>query len=147
MGTVSHTEAGAGRVSQPGIQEAFAKARKFIALYGVIAAAVLAVVVIRENSGHAATGFMWGRACGVLASALVALWLTGRASRGSRAAYLRVRFIASIAPVAIIVIDSIPGVLPAWFIAMQILAALALVPAAFLVNRSEVRAAFPKKAR
>lgn len=89
---------------------------------------------------------MWGRTGGVLASAVAAYWLTARAARGSRSAFLRVRIIspvAPVAPVAIIAIDLVPGVLPPWFIAMQITGALVLTPAAFLVNGSALRSAFP----
>ncbi|MEU7898681.1 hypothetical protein AB0B45_38210 [Nonomuraea sp. NPDC049152] len=54
------------------------------------------------------------------------------------------RIISSIMPIAIIAIDTIPGILPAWFIIMQATCALAIAAAAFIVNGSGLQAAFPK---
>ncbi|OMI33321.1 hypothetical protein [Streptomyces sparsogenes] len=112
--------------------------------YGSFSVAVLAVVVVRSVMGREVTSFMWGRAGGMFASAVVAYWLTVVASRGARWAYIRVRVIAVVVPIAIVAIDSIPGALPLWFVVPQIAGALALAPAAFIVNRPELRAAFPK---
>ncbi|WP_197085009.1 hypothetical protein [Saccharothrix sp. ST-888] len=47
-------------------------------------------------------------------------------------------------PIAIVAIDMIPGVLPPWFVAMQATCALAIAAAAFIINGSGLRAAFPK---
>ncbi|WP_035846897.1 hypothetical protein [Kitasatospora azatica] len=124
--------------------QAFGRVRKFVAAYGALSAAVLVVDVVLSVTGREPTSFMWGRTAGVLASAVVAYWLTGRAARGSRSAFLRVRIISVVAPIAILAIDLIPGILPPWFIAMQVAAALALAPAAFIVNGSGLRAAFAR---
>ncbi|GLY70677.1 hypothetical protein [Amycolatopsis taiwanensis] len=134
----------AAAVHRPHAQQAFGKVTKSVAAYGAFSVAVLIVVVILSLTGREVTSFMWGRTGGMFASAAVTCWLTVLAARGARSAYLRVRIIVVVAPIAIIAIDSIPGALPPWFVVMQIAGALALVPAAFIVNRSEVRAAFPK---
>jgi hypothetical protein len=55
---------------------------------------------------------------------------------------VRVCVIAVVVPIAVIAIDSIPGALPLWFVVLQVAGAVALVPTAFLVNRSELRAAY-----
>jgi hypothetical protein len=55
-----------------------------------------------------------------------------------------VRVICVAVPIAIAAIDSLSGALPLWFITMQIAGAISLVPAAFIVSRSELRAAFPR---
>ncbi|MBT2224365.1 hypothetical protein [Nonomuraea sp. NEAU-A123] len=102
------------------------------------------MVVILSVTGREVTSFMWGRTGGIFASGVVTYWLAVLASRGAGWAYVRVRIISVIVPIAIIAIDSIPGALPPWFIAMQVAGALTLVPAAFIVNRSELSAAFPK---
>lgn len=133
METTSHTAA----------EAAFGTVRKFVAAYGALSVAVLVVDVVLSVAGKEVTSFMWGRTGGVLASAVVAYWLTGVAARGSRSAFLRVRIISTVAPVAILAIDLIPGVLPPWFVAMQIAGALVLTPAAFLTNGPALRAAFP----
>jgi hypothetical protein len=80
----------------------------------------------------------------VLASAAVTYWLTVLASRGARGAYLRVRVISIVMPLAIIGVDLIPGVTTVWFAMMQATCALAIAAAAFIVNGSRLRAAFPR---
>ncbi|MEU4232491.1 hypothetical protein AB0F17_50035 [Nonomuraea sp. NPDC026600] len=144
MKTPNRTTAEAGHINHPHTQRAFGKVKKFVAAYGALSVAVLIVVVILSVTGREVTSFMWGRTGGMFASAVVTYWLTVLASRGARWAYVRVRIISVIVPIAIIAIDGIPGALPPWFVAMQIAGALTLVPAAFIVNRSELRAAFPK---
>lgn len=125
-------------------QRIFGTVKKLIAIYGAFSVAVLAVVVVLSVSGHEVSSFMWGRAAGMFASAVVTYGFTVLAERGKRWAYVRVRIIAVVVPVAVIVIDSIPGALPLWFAVLQIAGAAALVPAAFLVNGAGPRAAFSK---
>jgi hypothetical protein len=144
METNIHMAAETSRADRPHIQQAFGKVKKFVAAYGALSVAALFVVVILSVNGRGVSSFMWGRSGGMFASAVVAYWLSVLASRGARWAYVRVRIICVVVPVAIVAIDSIPGSLPLWFVAMQIAGAIALVPAAFIVSRSEVRAAFPK---
>lgn len=131
-------------LNHPHVRRAFGTVKKFVVAYGVLSVLVLIVVVILAATGREVTSFMWGRAGGVFASAVLTYWLTVLASRGKRWAYVRVRVIAVLVPIAIIAIDSIPGALPPWFVALQIAGALALVPVAFIVNRPELRAAVPK---
>ncbi|MFF4952695.1 hypothetical protein ACWC2K_03020 [Streptomyces chattanoogensis] len=147
METIQHTTAEAGRLNHPHTQQAFGMVKKCVAGYGALGVVVLLVDVILSATGHTVSSFMWGRTGGVLASAVVAYWLTGLAARGSRAAYLRVRIISVVAPVAIVAIDSIPGALPPWFIVLQIAGAVILAPAAFFANGSGLRAAFPKRSK
>ncbi|MEU7859579.1 hypothetical protein [Nonomuraea sp. NPDC049141] len=144
METPNRTTAEVGHVNHPHTQQAFGKVKRFVAAYGALSVAVLIVVVVLSVLGREVTSFMWGRTGGMFASAVVTYWLTVLASRGAQWAYVRVRIISVIVPIAIVAIDGIPGALPLWFVAMQVAGALALVPAAFIVNRSELRAAFPK---
>ncbi|WP_228004250.1 hypothetical protein [Amycolatopsis sp. YIM 10] len=118
--------------------------KKSVAAYGALSVAVLIAVVILFLLGDEVTSFMWGRTAGMFASAAVAHWFTVLAARGARWAYVRMRIISVVVPIAIIGIDSIPGALPLWFAAMQIAGAVTLVPAAFIVNGPRLRAAFPK---
>ncbi|MER5183963.1 hypothetical protein ABT009_37450 [Streptomyces sp. NPDC002896] len=144
METNTHTTAGAGCLDHPHTRQAFGRARTLVAAYGALSVAVLAAVAVLAMTEHAVTSFMWGRSVGVLASAAVTYWLTALASRGARWAYLRVRIISIVMPLAIIAIDVIPGTLPAWFIMLQATCALAIAAAAFPINGSTLRAAFPK---
>ncbi|MEV6158007.1 hypothetical protein AB0L53_47470 [Nonomuraea sp. NPDC052129] len=123
-------------------QRAFGKAKIFIAAYGALSTAVLITVAILAITGHTVTSFMWGRSAGVLASAAVTYWLTGLAARGARGAFLRVRIISIVMPLAIIGVDLIPGVTTAWFAMLQATCALAIAAVAFIVNGSRLRAAF-----
>ena len=120
--------------------------KSLVTVYCAFSAVVLVVVVILSVMGHAVSGFMWGRSAGMLTSALAAYWLTGLAQGGSRPAYLRVRIISVVVPIAVVALDSIPGALPLWFAALQIAGALALLPAAFIANGRKLRSAFPKNA-
>jgi hypothetical protein len=123
----------------------FGTVKVLTAIYGAFGAAVLAVVVGLSIAGHQVTGFMWGRAAGMFASAAVAYWLTGLAAGGSRSAFLRVRVISVVVPIAVVAVDcSVPGALPLWFVLLQVAGAVALAPAAFIVNRPRLRAAFAK---
>ncbi|MER6144283.1 hypothetical protein ABT174_30290 [Streptomyces sparsogenes] len=144
MATPSRTTAAADHITRPDTRRAFGTVKKLVMAYGAFSVAVLAVVVVRSVMGREVTSFMWGRACGMFASAVVTYWLTVVASRGARWAYIRVRVIAVVVPIAVVAIDSIPGALPLWFVVLQIAGALALAPTAFIVNRPELRAAFPK---
>ncbi|GAA4569265.1 hypothetical protein [Planotetraspora kaengkrachanensis] len=125
-------------------ERGFGTVKTLVAVYGALSFAVLIVDVVLSVAGRELTSFMWGRTGGMLASAVVTYWLTGLAARGSRSAFLRVRIISVVAPIAIIAIDLIPGALPPWFVAMQIAGALVLAPTAFIVNGSSLRGAFPK---
>ncbi|MGW5688379.1 hypothetical protein [Nonomuraea sp. NPDC003754] len=144
METTNRTTAETARPDRPHTRRAFATAKILVAAYGALSAAVLVTVAILSTTGHAVTSFMWGRSAGVLASAAVAYWLTVLAARGARWAYLRMRVITVIMPIAIIAIDMIPGMLPAWFVMTQAVCALPVAAAAFVVNGSRLRAAFPK---
>ncbi|MEV0677740.1 hypothetical protein AB0I60_14570 [Actinosynnema sp. NPDC050436] len=117
--------------------------KRLVAVYGAFSLAVLVTVVVLAFGQRDVTSFMWGRSGGMAVSAVVAYWLVVRAARGARWAYVRARVIAVVVPVAVVAVDSIPGALPLWFVAAQIAGAVALVPAAFVLNRSDVRAAFP----
>ncbi|MCF3177010.1 hypothetical protein IPZ61_27290, partial [Streptomyces sioyaensis] len=145
METHTHfTTAGpAGRLDHPHTRQAFGRVRILVAAYGALSVAVLATVAVLAMNGHAVTSFMWGRSAGVLASAAVTYWLTARAARGARWAYLRLRIISLVMPVAILAIDVLPGTLPAWFILLQAPCALAIGAAAVPLNGAGLRAAFP----
>lgn len=124
--------------------EAFQRAKGFVVLYGLLGAIVLATVVVRAATGHVVPGFLWGRSCAVFATSVVAFWFLTLAARGARWAYLRIRVISVVMPIAIVGVDLIPGLCPGWFAVMQAVCALAIVPVAFIVNSSRVRAAFAR---
>ncbi|MEE4419308.1 hypothetical protein [Streptomyces bugieae] len=144
MGTTGHLTAATAHLHPPRTRRAFGTAKKLVAAYGALSAAVLITVAVLALTGHQVTSFMWGRSGGVLASAAVIYWMTVLAARGTRWAYLRVRILSVLMPIVIVGIDMIPGVCPLWFALIQAVSAVPLAAAAFLSNGSQLRAAFPK---
>ncbi|MFE1770838.1 hypothetical protein [Streptomyces sp. NPDC059008] len=144
MDTTQRTTVEPTHLNRPDTRPDFGRVKLLVAAYGALSAAVLVTVVVLAITGRPVTPFMWGRSAGVLASAAVTYWLTVLAARGARWAYLRIRLITIIMPPVIIAVDTIPGALPLWFVLMQAACAIALAPAAFIVNGSALRAAFPR---
>ncbi|GES28569.1 hypothetical protein AB0G60_20800 [Streptomyces angustmyceticus] len=142
MEATRRTTAEPARLGDPGTQRAFGRAKFLVAAYGALSSAVLAAVAVRALTGHPVTSFLWGRSAGVLASAAVTYWLTVLAARGARWAFLRVRLVSVVMPVAIVGVDLIPGVCPAWFVLAQATCALAVGAAACVVHGPLLRAAF-----
>ncbi|MFI5801625.1 hypothetical protein [Streptomyces sp. NPDC051561] len=122
----------------------FGRVRRCVAGFGALGTAVLVAVAVLKVAGHPVTAFMWGRSLGLLAGAAVMYWLVTVAERGARWAYVRMRILAFLMPVAVIAVDVIPGTLPVWFVLAQAVCACALLPAALVLNGAGLRAAFPK---
>jgi hypothetical protein len=134
-------------VEDPRVQEAFNTAGKFLVVYGVISVVCLGTVAGMAIAGHDTSPFMWVRGAILL---LIAPWLyrlATRAAQGDARSYDRLATVTAILPIAIIVVDAIPGLCPAWYAAMQGVSALALIGAAVLTRGSAVRGVFPKPAK
>ncbi|MFF4989167.1 hypothetical protein ACFY19_18400 [Streptosporangium saharense] len=123
----------------------FVTVKKCVVLFGAVGAIVLGTVAVMALTGHEASAFMWIRAGILLAVAPVIYRMAVRASEGSYKALDRVRTLSTILPIAIIGVDLIPGLCPAWYAVLQGLSALALVGVAFITRGSAMRAAFPEK--
>jgi hypothetical protein len=126
-------------------QEAFDTIRKCVALFGAISAIVLGTAAVLAFTRHTVNPFMWVRGGIMIAVAPMLLRYVAEAQNGSRESFDRVRTLATIVPIALIGVDLIPGLCPAWYAAMQGLSALALAGVAVVMRRSPLRAAFPKK--
>ncbi|GAB3398761.1 hypothetical protein [Amycolatopsis echigonensis] len=129
-------------IERPTDRDRLVLAKGFVAAYGVVSAVVLGAIAARALSGGEVSSFMWIRSGVVVVSAAVSWWLVSAAARGSRAAYLRMRLIAIVAPVAIVGVDLIPGACPLWFLLAQTGCAVVLAGAA--VPLVSLRATFPK---
>ncbi|MFF1876909.1 hypothetical protein [Leifsonia sp. NPDC058230] len=103
---------------------------KCIWIYGVGNAVVLGLVLAAALSGGEPSVFMWVRAAILVGATPFLLWLENRARSGSESAGGRLRLVSTILPVAVIVVDFIPGVAPVWYGLLQGLCALVLVPVA-----------------
>lgn len=128
------------------VVDVFATVQKCIVIFGVVCAVVLATVAAVALAHGLVNTFMWIRA-GILllAAPLFYRWAV-RASQGARKSVERLRTVTTILPIAIVVVDLIPGVCPVWYAGMQAVSAVPLVAVAVLTRRRVVQAAFPKKA-
>ncbi|MEU4119518.1 hypothetical protein AB0F71_34115 [Kitasatospora sp. NPDC028055] len=127
-----------------GTDEAFSTARKCLALFGAIGVITLATVAVMASTGHATTPFMWIRGIIFPALAPVLLRITARAAGGDYKAFDRIRTISTVMPLAVLGVDLIPGICPAWYAVLQGLSALAVLPIAFLTRTKAMATAFPK---
>lgn len=142
METDTNTNVTAGPAA---VNAAFATVKRCFALYGALATAGLATVVVLAGSGHMVNTFMWIRGVLLPLVAVVLHRQAGAAARGSHRAYERVSQVSVILPVAIVGVDLIPGVCPPWYAAMQVVCMLPVIAVAVVTRRSAVRAAFPEK--
>jgi hypothetical protein len=118
---------------------AFATIKKLVIIYGVASALVL-VTVAAVVIGHGTVStFMWIRA-GILllAAPLIYSW-AARAAHGQVHGLERLRRLSLVLPIAIVVVDLIPGMCPGWYTWMQAVSALALVAVAVLTRTGSLR--------
>jgi hypothetical protein len=120
----------------------FGTVRKCIVIFGVASAVVLATVAATALAGGVVNTFMWVRAGVLLLAAPLSYRWAVRASRGAGQKVERLRTASTILPVAIVVVDLIPGVCPVWYAGMQAVSAVPLVAVAVLTRRRVVKAAF-----
>ncbi len=126
-------------------REAFDTIKKCIVLFGAVSAIVLGTVAVLASMHHQVTSFMWVRSGILLAITPLIHRHVTKASEGSYQAFDRVRTLATIMPIAVIAVDLIPGLCPAWYAVLQGLSALALIAVAFITRGAALRAAFPRK--
>ncbi|MBD0691970.1 hypothetical protein [Streptomyces sp. CBMA123] len=124
--------------------EAFATAKRCVTLFGAIGLITLATLAVMAAAGHGTTPFMWIRGVIFPALAPVLLRLTTRAAGGDHKALDRIRTVSTVMPFAVLGVDLIPGICPAWYAVLQGLSALAILPIAILTRTKAVTAAFPK---
>lgn len=121
-----------GAQDRVALREAFELARKCIWIFLVCNAIALASVVIVTFLGEGTSMFMWVRALILVAVSPFLLWVARRAGAGSVGMVGRLRVVSTVLPVAVIVIDFLPGIAPVWYGVIQGLGALALIPVAVI---------------
>ncbi|MFI6183805.1 hypothetical protein ACIA8R_50310 [Nonomuraea sp. NPDC051191] len=126
-------------------QDAFATIKKCVTLFGVVGVIVLGVVAVTTFAGQEASAFMWIRGVILVAVAPLIHRMTVRASQGSYKDFARVRTLSATLPIAIVAVDLIPGLCPAWYAVLQGLSAPALGGVALITRGSSLRAAFPAR--
>ncbi|MEU7164386.1 hypothetical protein AB0A70_07040 [Streptomyces morookaense] len=113
------------------------------ALFGVVLAVSAATLAVAALVGGSPA--VWVRGVIVVVISAVLLLLAGRAFRGSRPAYLRMRLMSTVAPVAIVVIVALPhDGFPVWMEAEQAVVGVLLALAAVMVGRKDARRAYPR---
>ncbi|MFJ4674369.1 hypothetical protein [Kitasatospora sp. NPDC088783] len=115
-------------------QDVFDTARTWVTLFGAIGAVVLGTVAVLALAGQSTTPFLWVR--GALLFLLVFLLrrYVARARGGDGRARERLRTLSTVLPFAVVGVDLVPGLCPAWYTVLQGLSALALVPVAVLTR-------------
>ncbi|MFB7191749.1 hypothetical protein ACFCZT_42170 [Streptomyces sp. NPDC056230] len=108
----------------------------------VLAISIATLGIAALIGGNAA---VWIRSIIVTAIAAVLISLAGKASCGSRAAYLRMRLMSTVAPLAIVIIIALPhDGFPIWMKVEQAVVGVLLLAVAVMVGRKDVRQAYPK---
>jgi hypothetical protein len=126
--------------------------RPYLRLLGVLitVCAVMEVVIFAlvpilpgmQDSSTASTVLI--RCSLVLASAVVLFLIARSAARGSRGNWIRLRIISVVVVAAVVVIISIPGLLPWWARIEQGVCGGLVLPLAIFVNMARTAALFPK---
>ncbi len=132
----------AAQTPDPHVTRIFHLAKKCIVIFGVAGAILLATLVVVVIAHGTPSVFMWVRATILLAMAPLLRLFAERARRGGRSEFQRLRLLSTVLPIAIVVVDLIPGVCPIWYAVMQSVSALALAPIALLMRRQEIHRAF-----
>lgn len=142
----NETLAGTARANGADVRKAFDTVRKCIVIFGVVGAIVVATLMVIAVTHGSVSTFMWVRAALLLAITPLFSRMVAHAAKRQRKAYERLRTVTLILPIAIIVVDVIPGVCPIWYAAMQAVSAVPLIAIAVITRRGALRAAFPKDA-
>jgi hypothetical protein len=126
----------------PNTTTAFRKIKLLVGGYlGVSLLGVAAMVLMRRHPAEVNSP-VWIQGVLLAVSALVAFNVAGRAARGSRWAYRRLRILSVAVVAAIAVKVALPASFPLWMKAELGLAGLLMVGVAVLANGSQLRARF-----
>jgi hypothetical protein len=120
----------------------FRAVRLLAGLYAAASLATLAAIVALRHHGGLVTPAVWVRGTIVAASALLTLAFAGRAARGSRPAYRRLRIVSAAMLVAVAVIVALPGAFPVWMRLEQAGCGVLLLAVVVLVNGRAARSRF-----
>ena len=132
----------AADINQPRTQQTFRKIKLLVSWYlGITALTVVAIVLLRNHTAEVNSA-VWTHGIIVVASALLTFSFSVRAARGARRAYLRLRIISIVMPVAIVAIIALPGTFPLWMKIEQGVCGVLLIGVAILVNAEHLRSLF-----
>ncbi len=132
-------------LNHPRSLAAFRTIKLVVGAYAGLSLATLVAIVLLRNHNSLVNSAVWVRGTIVVVSSLVTLALAGRAARGSRTAFLRLRIISAVMVVAIAVIISLPGTFPMWMKIEQGVCGLLLAALAVILNGKQLRSLFAAK--
>jgi hypothetical protein len=108
--------------------------------YATLSVLTLIVIVLFRDNHTMVTDAVWVRATLVVASSLLTFAFARSAARGSKKGLLRLRIVAAVMLVAIVVIVALPGLFPMWLRIEQAGCGLLLLGVTLLVNGRRPRA-------
>ncbi|WIX99630.1 hypothetical protein QRX60_37090 [Amycolatopsis mongoliensis] len=108
--------------------------------YAALSVLTLITIVLFHNDHTMVTDAVWVRATLVVASSLLTFAFARSAARGSKKGLLRLRIVAAVMLVAIVVIVALPGLFPLWLRIEQAVCGLLLLGVTVLVNGRRARA-------
>jgi hypothetical protein len=113
-------------------------------IYLAATVASLGFLAVQSGDRSLVTDEAWGHEIVLLAFAIVLVRVAGRAATGNRRAYLRLRIIGLVVPIASVVEALIPGFLPDWMRVEQLLYGGWLLAVVVLASRPSVRRSFAR---
>ncbi|SFH47589.1 hypothetical protein [Amycolatopsis regifaucium] len=129
-------------LEHPRSRAAFRWIKVLVSCYLGLSVLALIVAYFWRDRPDLVTDVVWVRGEGVLIASVVLFLFVVGAARGRRGAYLRLRIASAAMVVAIAVLVSIPGFLPAWMRIEQGLCGLVLIGVAVIANGSHLRSLF-----
>ncbi|MGI5232750.1 hypothetical protein [Actinoallomurus sp. CA-142502] len=128
--------------TQPETRTALRPVRLLVGGYLLLSLATLVAIVLLRDHHSVVNAAVWVRGTIVALTSLLMFSFVARASRGSRAAFLRLRIASAVMVVAIVVIISLPGTFPVWLRLEQGVCGLLLLGVVLLVNGRHLRSLF-----
>lgn len=131
-------------LDHPRTRAAYTTIRRLVAGYLAISVVALVAIVLMRHDATEVNDTVWTRGIIVVVTAVLLLAFIARASRGSRSAFVRLRVVSIVTPVAILVLVALPGVLPLWMRIEQGVCGLVMMGVAAIANGRHLRSAFPR---
>ena len=120
----------------------FRTVKALVATYFGVSVATVVAVVLLAGDAAMVNQTVWTRTIIVLVSSALMFSMVVRAAKGVRRSFLRLRLTSGAMTIAIVVLISLPGLLPLWIKLEQGVCGLLLLGVVALVNGKALRSAF-----
>jgi hypothetical protein len=146
--TMPSTLSTATRPDDAEVQRRLTLVKRLWLACGLVSVAGLAVATVLTLIDPVdVTWVVWLRGGVVTVASVILMAVTGAAARGSRGAYVRLRWISILAPIGIVVILLAPDAgYPLWMKVEQAIVGVLILTMAIQLNSRAVRNAFPRSA-